>query len=71
MIDTSHVLYRNSIHFTQNATLDYGGASVSIVTVVRNGHGDSSSNPKRICLHGAISLRKGMNPTILTQVMSK
>ena len=29
----------------------YGGARSVMVTIVENGHGDSTSSPKRGCLH--------------------
>ena len=36
------------------------------VTIVENGHGDSSSNPRRDCIsYSTNTLEKGMNPTIL------
>ena len=40
--------------------------------VVRNGHGDSSSNPQRDCiLNRANTLEKGINSVILPPVTDK
>ena len=42
-----------------------------MVIVVGNGHGDSSSNPRRDWLHSTNTLGKGMNPNILPPAMGK
>ena len=44
--------------------LDIGGALGVMVTVVGNGHGDTSSNPRWDWLHSTNILGKGMNPII-------
>ena len=42
-----------------------------MVIVVGNGHGNTSSNPGRGCLHFHMALGKGMNPIILSPAMGK
>ena len=49
-------------------------ANGATVIVIRKGHSDSSSNPRRDCLtflYSANTLAKGMNPTILPPVICK
>ena len=51
----------------------FGGARGVIVIVVRNGHGDTSSNlDETDCIsHSTNTLGKGMNPIILPPAMGK
>ena len=52
--------------------LEYcGGARGVMVIVVGNGHGDTSSKPRRDWLHCINTLGKGMNPIILPPAMGK
>ena len=51
-----------------------GGIRGVVVTVIGNGHGDTSSNPGQDYLHFSHSiniLEKGMNPTIHPPPMGK
>ena len=56
--------------YTEGAHSVIGGARGVMVIVVGNGHGDSSSNPRRDWLHFTY-LGKGMNPIILPPAMGK
>ena len=47
------------------------GARGVVVNLAGNGHGDTSSNPGRDCLHSTDTLGKGMNPIILPPAMGK
>ena len=48
-----------------------GGARGVMVSVVGNGHCDTSSNPGRDWLHSTNTFGKGMNPIILPPAMGK
>ena len=47
------VYYVVAVHHrgASNKIYTYGGVRGVMVTVVRNGHGDASLNPRRGCLH--------------------
>ena len=46
-----HLRHRDDIQHGKNIYYSIGGAHGEMVIVVGNGHGDSSSNPRRDWLH--------------------
>ena len=65
---TNNSIKHQSFAYTQ---LNDGGARGVMVSVIGNGHGDTSSNPRQDWLHSANTLGKGMNPIILPPAISK
>ena len=62
-----HLLGYIYIH-TSNHNRDICGI---MVTIIENGHGDSSPNPGWNCSYNADTLGKGINPTILPLAIGK
>ena len=58
-------------HMYISNTHAHGGARGVQVTIIENGHGDSSSNPRQGISHSANTLGKGINPVILPTALSK
>ena len=73
MYITQRILYSNNGCLVPIVSWKVRGARGVMVIFVRNGHGDTSSNPGwDIAFHIAlIPLGKGMNPIILPPAMGK
>ena len=74
MTKLSYGTHECLLHINTQGYFDGEGACGVMVSIVGNGHGETSSNPgtRLIAFHIAlISLGKGMNPIILPPTISK